>query len=97
MEFPNLCVIGDMSTCKGNNWSSQVACRFSEKASNGNRCMYYVFDEFCSCLKAQIDCVTPLADKVETKPMEEIIQDLKDSVVNETPIDTFVMPIIVGS
>lgn len=102
MEFPNLCIKGDMSGCKGSSWKTQIGCLFSEKASKEERCMYFVMGEFCDCLKAQMHEETPLADKVETKPMEEIIKDLKDSAETKpknvvTDYEVFRMPVIVGS
>ena len=54
-ESPNLCKKGLMSVCSAGNKAEQEKCAFYEKASQENRCMYFIFDEYCDCLKAQED------------------------------------------
>ena len=55
----NFCIAGMMSTCRAENIKEQEKCRFYEKASYENRCMYFIFDEYCDCLKAQYDLKHP--------------------------------------
>ena len=50
----NLCKQQDMSICTADSRLQQENCNFYEKSINANRCMYYVFDEYCDCLKAQL-------------------------------------------
>jgi len=54
-ESPNLCKKGLMSVCSAENKTEQEKCVFYEKASHEDRCMYFIFDEYCDCLKAQED------------------------------------------
>ena len=54
-EGQNLCKKGFMSVCSGENASEQEKCTFYDKASHENRCMYFIFNEYCDCLKAQMD------------------------------------------
>ncbi len=42
-----------MSVCAAGNGHQQKNCRFYEKSNGSERCMYYVFDEYCDCLPAQ--------------------------------------------
>lgn len=46
-----------MSVCTAASDSEQTNCRFYEKSSLRNKCMYFIFDEYCDCLKAQMDAV----------------------------------------
>lgn len=50
----NLCKLQDMSICTADSRLQQKNCNFYEKSINANRCMYYVFEEYCDCLKAQL-------------------------------------------
>jgi hypothetical protein len=43
-----------MSICSAKDSKQQEKCRFFEKSSYEHRCMYFIFDEYCDCLKAQI-------------------------------------------
>ena len=46
-----------MSVCTAASDTEQNRCVFYEKSSLKNKCMYFIFDEYCDCLKAQIDAV----------------------------------------
>jgi len=46
-----------MSVCAAASDTEQNGCVFYEKSSLKNKCMYFIFDEYCDCLKAQIDAV----------------------------------------
>jgi hypothetical protein len=43
-----------MSVCAAGNGNQQKHCRFYEKSKASSRCMYYVFEEYCDCLQAQV-------------------------------------------
>ena len=43
-----------MSICTAEDPRQQEKCRFFEKSSHEQRCMYLIFDEYCDCLKAQM-------------------------------------------
>ena len=43
-----------MSVCAASSDNQQRLCRFYEKSNASARCMYYVFEEYCDCLKAQV-------------------------------------------
>ena len=42
-----------MSTCTAHNHLQQKNCRFYTKSSSKNKCMYFIFDEYCDCVEAQ--------------------------------------------
>lgn len=46
-----------MSVCTAASDTEQNRCVFYERSSLKNKCMYFIFDEYCDCLKAQIDAV----------------------------------------
>jgi len=46
-----------MSVCTAAGDTEQNRCVFYERSSLKNKCMYFIFDEYCDCLKAQIDAV----------------------------------------
>ena len=46
-----------MSVCTAASDTEQNRCVFYEKSSLRNKCMYFIFDEYCDCLKAQMDAV----------------------------------------
>jgi len=46
-----------MSVCTAASDTEQNRCVFYKKSSLKNKCMYFIFDEYCDCLKAQIDAV----------------------------------------
>lgn len=50
----NFCKAGRMSTCSADDLKQQPVCNFYEKSQNANRCMYFIFGEYCDCLKAQM-------------------------------------------
>ena len=54
-EGQNLCKKGLMSVCSGENASEQEKCTYYEKATQENRCRFLKFDEYCDCLKAQMN------------------------------------------
>jgi hypothetical protein len=53
-EAVNLCKLDLMSQCAANGEEDQSSCIFYEKAQYASRCMYFIFEEFCDCVKAQI-------------------------------------------
>ena len=50
----NYCITEMMSVCSAEGLSEQELCRFFEWASHEKKCMYFVQEEFCDSLKAQI-------------------------------------------
>ena len=44
-----------MSICTADSRKNQEECRYYEKARQAERCMYFVFDEYCDCLNAQLN------------------------------------------
>jgi hypothetical protein len=44
-----------MSVCTAASDVEQNRCQFYEKSRLKNKCMYFIFDEYCDCLKAQMD------------------------------------------
>lgn len=42
-----------MSVCTATNGHNQENCYFYEKSNGYDRCMYYVFEQYCDCLPAQ--------------------------------------------
>ena len=44
-----------MSVCTAENQKQQVACSYYEKSSFAERCMYFIFEEYCDCLTAQLN------------------------------------------
>lgn len=71
MAVPNFCKPGMMSTCTaGENWEIQNRCYFAEKATDFNRCMYFLegIDGACDCTAAQ---------KAEYNPVESSIPTLE--------------------
>lgn len=53
----SFCKSGMMSVCMAASDTEQNGCEFYEKSRLRNKCMYFIFDEYCDCLKAQIDAV----------------------------------------
>jgi hypothetical protein len=43
-----------MSICTAADESEQKRCKFYKKSSHSDKCMYFVFDEYCDCLEAQL-------------------------------------------
>lgn len=50
----NYCKKEKMSICTAEDPKQQEKCSFFEKSSHQHRCMYFIFDEYCDCLNAQI-------------------------------------------
>ena len=42
-----------ISVCDAGNREQQKKCRFYQKSSYKNACMYFVFDAYCDCVEAQ--------------------------------------------
>ncbi len=42
-----------ISVCNAAGREQQKNCRFYQKSSYKNACMYYVFDAYCDCVEAQ--------------------------------------------
>jgi len=55
----NFCKVEYMSVCSADTSTAQLDCRFFEKSQHANRCMYFIFDEYCDCLKAQLSAGYP--------------------------------------
>jgi hypothetical protein len=53
-QIMNFCKSEMMSVCKADSKKQQQDCVFFERANNAGRCMYFVFNEFCDCLNAQL-------------------------------------------
>ena len=53
-DILNLCKVEQMSICTTDTNEGQVDCGYFEKSQHANRCMYFIFDEYCDCLKAQM-------------------------------------------
>ena len=53
-QVANMCKLDLMSLCIANNKKDQSNCSFYEKSQNASRCMYFIFEEFCDCVQAQI-------------------------------------------
>jgi hypothetical protein len=47
------CKKGAMSVCTARSVDEQQKCRFYQKSSYSDRCMYLIFDKYCDCLDAQ--------------------------------------------
>jgi hypothetical protein len=54
----NYCKKETMSVCTAENSKQQEKCSFFEKSSYEQRCMYLIFDEYCDCLRAQLQSST---------------------------------------
>jgi hypothetical protein len=57
----NFCKQEEMSICTACTKNQQTGCSFYEKSSFAERCMYYIFDEYCDSLKAQMNARIALA------------------------------------
>jgi hypothetical protein len=51
----NFCRPEQVSFCTALNQKEQSGCSFYEKSLRAERCMYFIFDEYCDCLKAQVE------------------------------------------
>ena len=56
MAYPetNFCRQEEMSICTAGCQKQQIDCSYYEKSQHANRCMYFIFDEYCDSLKAQM-------------------------------------------
>jgi hypothetical protein len=43
-----------MSICTAASKSEQQKCKFYKKSSFTDKCMHFMFDEFCDCVEAQL-------------------------------------------
>jgi len=43
-----------MSICTASSTSEQKKCKFYKKSSFTDKCMHFMFDEYCDCLEAQV-------------------------------------------
>jgi len=59
----NLCKRGTMSVCIGKSLESQKTCEFYEPSTYREQCMYWVFEEFCSSIEAQIDAAKSIHER----------------------------------
>jgi len=65
-QVVNFCKLGQMSVCMAGNEKQQIDCSFYDKSQHANRCMYFIFEEYCDCLSAQITA------KKNEKPNEHL-------------------------
>jgi len=49
-----------MSICTAASENEQKNCKFYKKSSFSDRCMHFMFDEYCDCLDAQIATQQPI-------------------------------------
>lgn len=68
-----------MSECIGQTTEEQKKCQYYEKSTYKSTCMYNVFDQFCSCLDAQIDASKSLEQK-----NQDAINEMKEAEVGRT-------------
>lgn len=74
---------GPISVCEQRySLINQEQCKHYNKATHFNRCMYFIFDEFCDSLKAQKD-VQLLTDKI-TKFLEQNQKKIEEAKLTET-------------
>ena len=63
-QVTSYCKKGAMSVCTASDEKQQTGCGFYEKSRNANRCMYFIFEEYCDNLRAQMNC-----EKAGYRPM----------------------------
>jgi hypothetical protein len=56
-ESLSFCKRDVMSICTAASESEQKKCKFYNKSSFTDKCMHFMFDEFCDCVEAQIATV----------------------------------------
>lgn len=44
-----------MYVCNASSEEEQKKCRFYQKSSYSDKCMYFIFDKYCDCLEAQMN------------------------------------------
>ena len=57
MQVDKLCFCkkGTISVCTARGVAEQKKCRFYQKSSFSDKCMYLIFDKYCDCLEAQMN------------------------------------------
>lgn len=50
----NFCKSEHISFCTAQDPKEQSGCSFFEKSRNADRCMYFMFEEYCDSLNAQL-------------------------------------------
>jgi hypothetical protein len=50
----SFCKTEIMSVCTAATDAQQKDCCYYEKSCRTDKCMYFIFDEYCDCLKAQM-------------------------------------------
>jgi hypothetical protein len=53
-ERLSFCKRDIMSICTADSEREQKNCKFYKKSSFSDRCMHFMFDEYCDCLEAQV-------------------------------------------
>jgi hypothetical protein len=48
-----------MSVCTAGSVDEQKKCRFYQKSSYSDKCMFFIFDRYCDCLDAQMNMEEP--------------------------------------
>jgi hypothetical protein len=51
----NFCKSEQISFCTAADKKEQSGCCFYERSLSAERCMYFIFDEYCDCLNAQLN------------------------------------------
>ena len=51
----NFCKQEQMSICTADDKKQQVGCSYYVKSRFAERCMYFIFEEYCDCLTAQMN------------------------------------------
>lgn len=51
----SFCKTEVMSMCTATSEADQKNCYYFESSCHSNKCMYFIFNEYCDCLKAQIN------------------------------------------
>ena len=51
----NFCETNLISVCNASELGMQMSCRFYDKSSYGDNCMFFHFMQFCDNLEAQAD------------------------------------------
>jgi hypothetical protein len=53
-ERVSFCKRDIMSICTAASESEQKNCKFYKKSSFTDKCMHFMFDEYCDCFEAQV-------------------------------------------
>lgn len=51
----SFCKTGLIAVCTAGSVDEQKKCRYYQKSSHSEKCMYYTFDKYCDCLEAQMN------------------------------------------